>query len=74
LECRALTQEFLAGMLGVRRTSVSVVAGKLQQAGMIRYRRGHMEITDLDGLRESACECYQTIRTQFDRLLGIRRD
>lgn len=69
-----LTQEFLAEMLGVRRTSVSVVAGTLQQAGMIRYRRGHMELTDLDGLRESACECYLTIKAQFDRLLNIRLD
>ncbi|MBI4366162.1 MAG: Crp/Fnr family transcriptional regulator [Deltaproteobacteria bacterium] len=67
-----LTQEFLAEMLGVRRTSVSVVAGTLQQAGMIQYRRGHMQLTDLDGLRAAACECYQTVRTQFDRLLGIR--
>ncbi len=69
-----LTQEFLAEMLGVRRTSVSVVAGTLQQAGMIQYRRGHMQITDLEALREAACECYQTVRTQFERLLGIRLD
>jgi CRP-like cAMP-binding protein len=67
-----LTQEFLAEMLGVRRTSVSLVAGTLQQAGMIQYRRGHMQITDLNALRDAACECYQTVRTQFERLLDIR--
>jgi CRP-like cAMP-binding protein len=69
-----LTQEFLAEMLGVRRTNVSIVAGTLQKAGLIRYRRGHMEIIDLESLRESAYECYQTVRTQFDRLLNIRLD
>jgi CRP-like cAMP-binding protein len=65
-----LTQEFLAQMLGVRRTSVSLVAHTLQQAGLIRYRRGHIRVLDLEGLRESACECYQTLKSQSDRLLG----
>ncbi len=65
-----LTQEFLAQMLGVRRTSVSIVAHTLQQAGMIRYRRGHIRVLDLEGLQESACECYQTLKSQSDRLLG----
>jgi Mn-dependent DtxR family transcriptional regulator len=49
---RSDTQEFLAEMLGVRRTSVSVVAHTLQQAGMIKYRRGTIEILDVDGLEE----------------------
>jgi hypothetical protein len=57
---RSDTQEFLAEMLGVRRTSVSVVAHTLQQAGMIKYRWGTIEILDVDGLEESACECYGT--------------
>jgi CRP-like cAMP-binding protein len=57
-----LTQEFLAGMLGARRTSVTVVAGTLQQAGLIRYRRGRIRVIDLEGLRESACECYESIK------------
>src|SRR5207302_10007040 len=48
-----LTQEFIAEMLGVRRTSVSVVANTLQQAGFIRYRRGHIHILNLEGLRET---------------------
>src|SRR3954470_13327976 len=50
------TQEFLAEMLGVRRTSVTTVARTFQEAGMIRYSRGRIEIRDLDGLREGACE------------------
>lgn len=65
-----LTQEFLGQMLGVRRTSVSVVANTFQQAGFIRYSRGHIRILDLEGLRETACECYQTVRLQAERLLG----
>jgi CRP-like cAMP-binding protein len=64
------TQEFLAEMLGVRRTTVSPVAHTLQAAGMIRYRRGKIEITDVEALRESACECYKTVRDNYDRLLG----
>jgi CRP-like cAMP-binding protein len=65
-----LTQEFLAEMLGARRTSVSIVANTLQQAGLIRYRRGHIRIVDLEALKDSACECYQTLKSQSDRLLG----
>lgn len=66
----ALTQEFLGQMLGVRRTSVSVVANTLQQAGLIRYSRGHITILDVPRLRETACECYQTVRSHAERLLG----
>jgi CRP-like cAMP-binding protein len=69
-----LTQEFLANMLGARRTSVTLVAGTLQQAGLIRYRRGHIRVTNLEGLRESACECYESIKAQGKRLLGSRTD
>ncbi len=65
-----LTQEFLGQMLGVRRTSVSVVANTLQQAGLVRYSRGHIRILDLEGLQETACECYQTVKLHSDRLLG----
>jgi CRP-like cAMP-binding protein len=65
-----LTQEFLAQMLGVRRTSVSLVAHTLQDAGLIRYRRGRIEITNLEGLRETSCECYATVKSHSDRLLG----
>lgn len=65
-----LTQEFISEMMGVRRTSVSVVANTLQQAGLIRYRRGHIRILDLAGLQETACECYQSVKVQAERLLG----
>jgi len=64
------TQEFLAEMLGVRRTSVTTVARTLQEAGMIRYSRGRIEIRDLDGLREGACECYETVKEQHQQLFG----
>jgi CRP-like cAMP-binding protein len=69
----SLTQDFLAQMLGVRRTSVSLVANTLQQAGLIRYRRGHIEITNLEGLMESTCECYATVKAHYDRLLNNGR-
>jgi CRP-like cAMP-binding protein len=65
-----LTQEFLAQMLGVRRTSVSLVANTLQSAGLIRYRRGRIEITDLEGLRAASCECYDRVKMHYSRLLG----
>jgi CRP-like cAMP-binding protein len=68
-----ITQEFLAAMLGVHRPSVSVVAGLFQQAGIIRYSRGHMKILDRTRLEESACECYAAVRGQFERLLGTAR-
>jgi CRP-like cAMP-binding protein len=65
-----LTQEFIAEMLGVRRTSVSMVAHTIQQAGFIRYHRGHIRVLNVEGLEESACECYATLKAQEDRLLG----
>ena len=64
------TQEFLAEMLGVQRTSVTTVARTLQEAGMIRYARGKIEILDVEGLREGACECYATVKHQYGQLLG----
>jgi hypothetical protein len=62
-----LTQEFLAQMLGVQRASVSIAAGALQQAGMIRYRRGHIQIVEPARLKQVACECYASLRAQYDR-------
>jgi CRP-like cAMP-binding protein len=60
----AMTQELLARMLGVQRNAVSIVAHALQQAGVIRYSRGHIEIIDLDALRKTACECYGAVKTR----------
>jgi CRP-like cAMP-binding protein len=67
-----LTQEFLAEMLGVRRTSVSLVASTLQRAGFIAYHRGHIRISDLEGLRDASCECYATVKAHYDRLLNSK--
>lgn len=72
-----LTQEFLAEMLGVRRTSVTEVAGKLQHAGIIAYSRGVIKILDRPGLEKISCECYQTLVEQsaivFDENTGLSR-
>jgi CRP-like cAMP-binding protein len=66
----ALTQEFLADMLGVQRTTVTAVARSLQEKGVIRYRRGVVDIVDRQGLQALTCECYGVIRGHYDRLLG----
>jgi Crp-like helix-turn-helix domain len=63
------TQEVLAQMIGVRRNAVSIVANALQKAGIIRYSRGQIEITDVQGLRDTSCECYRAVEAQHDRLL-----
>ena|SRR2546425_304401 len=63
-----LTQEFLASMLGVRRPSVTVAAGLLQEAGLISYRRGLVTILDRERLEESACEDYRLTRAIYERM------
>lgn len=63
------TQEFLGQMLGAQRNSVSVVANTLQKAGLIRYRRGEIKILDLDGLRDSSCECYDKVFRLYTNLV-----
>jgi CRP-like cAMP-binding protein len=65
----ALTQEYLAEMLGVRRSTVTVVACTLQDAGLIGYRRGSITVRDRRGLEAAACECYRIVRNRYDRLL-----
>lgn len=65
-----LTQEFIAMMLGARRTTVTLAAGRLQERGLIEYRRGHVRIVDEAGLQGAACECYPVVR---DLVGGIRR-
>lgn len=64
-----LTQEFLAEVLGVHRPSVTIVARTLQSAGLIRYARGTIAITDRKGLEEAACECYEVIRHALEEIL-----
>jgi CRP-like cAMP-binding protein len=66
----AITQEFLAQMLCVRRASVTEVALRLQKAGLLRYSRGNMTICDRQGLETIACECYRLLRAERDRLFG----
>jgi CRP-like cAMP-binding protein len=65
----ALTQEFLADMLGVQRTTVTAVARSLQEKGVIRYRRGVVDIIDRGGLEALTCECYAAIQRNYERLL-----
>ena len=67
-----LTQEAMAQMIGARRNSVSLVANTLQQANFIHYSRGHIEILNIDGLSKTSCECYATVKAQYDRLLRPR--
>jgi CRP-like cAMP-binding protein len=66
-----LTQEFLAMMLGVRRSSVNAAMGSLQRKGFVRYSRGRVTILDRKALQAAACECYEVTRHEFDRLLGV---
>jgi CRP-like cAMP-binding protein len=68
-----LSHEFLAMMLGVQRPTVSVVAGTLQQAGLISYTHGRVRVLNREGLEAAACECYPLIRAHFDSLLGVQR-
>jgi len=63
------TQELIANMLGVRREGVTEAAGKLQVAGLINYSRGHITVLDRPRLEKQACECYQVVKKEFDRLL-----
>lgn len=65
-----MTQELIADMLGVRREGVTVAAGRLQDEGAISYVRGHIKILDRQKLEATACECYQVVKDEFDRLLG----
>jgi CRP-like cAMP-binding protein len=73
-ETLPLTQEFLAQMLGVQRSSVTLIAGRLQESGLITYRRGTIQILDVEALRDSSCECYAAINAHFERLVGWRPD
>ena len=68
-----MTQEFISHMLGGRRESVTVAAGRLQDAGIIQYARGHIRILDLARLEKAACECYRTVREECNKLQNSGR-
>jgi CRP-like cAMP-binding protein len=68
-----LTQDFLSQMLGVQRSSVTLVALKLQEAGLINYRRGRIHILEVEPLEDASCICYHVINDQFRRLVGWSR-
>jgi CRP-like cAMP-binding protein len=65
-----MTQELIASMLGVRREGITEAAGKLQQAGFIRYRRGHIAVLERSGLETRVCECYAVVKKELGRLLS----
>ena len=65
-----MTQELVARMLGVRREGITAAAGRLQHAGIISYRRGHITVMDRSGLETQTCECYAVVRTELNRLLS----
>ncbi|MFC3230192.1 Crp/Fnr family transcriptional regulator [Marinibaculum pumilum] len=71
-ETMALTHDFLAEMLGVRRATVTGAARELQAQGLISYGRGQVRISDPAGLRQVSCECYDLVRTAYDELLPAR--
>jgi len=64
-----LTQEFIAQMLGVRQSSVTVATGLLERAGLITYKRGRITVLDRERLEQASCECYNVVRLEYDRLL-----
>jgi CRP-like cAMP-binding protein len=68
-----MTQELIANMLGVRREGVTAAAGDLQEAGLIRYSRGHITVLDRAKLEQRVCECYAVVKKEFDRLLNYVR-
>jgi CRP-like cAMP-binding protein len=65
-----MTQELVAGMLGVRREGITAAAGRLQDAGFIRSRRGHIAVLERAGLETLVCECYAVVKNEFRRLLS----
>jgi CRP-like cAMP-binding protein len=68
-----ITQELIAQLLGVRRETVTEAAVNLRREGLIHYKRGHVTVLNRIGLEERACECYQVVKTEFDRLLPYKK-
>lgn len=69
-----MTQELIANMLGVRREAVTEAAGNLQNAGLIEYSRGHITVKNRPGLEERVCECYATVKAEYNRIFKIQSD
>lgn len=69
-----LTQELIANLLGVRREAVTEAAGKLQAAGLIKYSRGQITVVDRSGLESRSCECYETVKSEYDRIFLMKND
>ncbi len=69
-----LTQEFIADMLSVRRADVAQAAQKLQESGLLRYRREHIKLLEQRGLEAASCECFRTVKDQYERLLGASNE
>jgi CRP-like cAMP-binding protein len=69
-----MTQELVACMLGVRRESITAASAALQRAGHIQCRRGHIQVTNAEGLKERACECYHVVKSELQRLRGLPGD
>jgi len=67
-----MTQELIANMLGVRREGVTGAALRLQEAGLIRYTRGHITVVNRAGLEKRTCECYAVVKKEYDRLLPAK--
>ena len=67
-----MTHEFMAQILGVRRATITQIAGEFQEAGIVRYRRGAVAILDRGGLRRASCDCYRVVQEEFDRLLSMQ--
>ena len=65
-----MTQELVANALGVRREGITEAAGKLQRAGIIEYRRGHISVLERSGLEQGSCECYGVVKKEMGRLLS----
>jgi hypothetical protein len=68
-----MTQELIAGMLGVRREGVTDAAGKLQKLGVISYQRGHIKVLDRLRLEGLSCECYAVVKKETDRLMPLSK-
>jgi CRP-like cAMP-binding protein len=66
-----MTHEFMAQILGVRRATITEVAGSFHENGLVRCRRGAVAILDRGGLRRTACDCYRIVQEEFDRLLSV---